>query len=201
MAKQPADVLAFWFGNPEQEDPAYLNGRQKFWFSKSDETDATIHREFGDLIEQACKGKLEEWENDASSRLALILILDQFSRNCFRDTPSAFSQDTRALQLALEALENGMYESLSPIKRMFYLMPLEHAEDLAIQEQCVAEFEKVCDLVEGSTKETFRDFSRYAVAHRDVIAQFGRFPHRNQILGRESTPEEKVYLAKPGSGF
>lgn len=203
MNAQARQVLEFWFGEADRhaDQEAYLQERQQFWFRKSADTDATIRDRFGDLLAIACHGGLTEWEQTAQERLALILILDQFSRNVYRDTPAAFTQDARALRLSLDALDSGMMMQVNSLWQMFYLMPLEHAEDLAVQNRCVKAFEALADAVPEQEKAMFRNFASYAVAHQDVIAEFGRFPHRNVILGRESTATEKAYLAKPGAGF
>jgi uncharacterized protein (DUF924 family) len=182
-------VLDFWFGPPPlaSRDP---------WFRKDPAFDESIRARFGGLVDQTLAGPLG-WGPDPRARLAEILVLDQFPRNLFRDSPRAFSGDPRALALAQDHIAAGHHRRLPAIHQAFLFMPLEHSEDLDAQEECVTLFREL----EGVTGlPLLGDFLRYAEAHRDVIARFGRFPHRNALLGRESTPEELDYLRRHG-GF
>ena len=187
-----AEVLAFWFG------PAPLAPRRE-WFVKSAEFDALIGRRFGTLVDAALAGPLG-WGGDAQAQLAELILLDQFTRNLFRGQARAFAGDARALALALSLLESGGHLTLHPLQRWFAYMPLEHAEDLALQDRCVAMFEALVDDADEHA-EALKGALDYARKHRDVIRQFGRFPHRNVALGRSSTAAEEAYVAQPGSGF
>ncbi|MGR9037812.1 MAG: DUF924 family protein [Gammaproteobacteria bacterium] len=189
---ESADVLAFWFGKPD--DPAYANPRAR-WFERNPAFDVEIERRFRGLYERAVAGQYDHWAAESGSCLALILVFDQFPRNMFRDTPRAFATDSRALALARHALERGFDQQVLPAHRTFFYLPFEHSEDLADQNRSVALFEAV---EPHPGRATGID---YAVRHRDVIARFGRFPHRNAIMGRSSTPDEAEFLKLPNSGF
>jgi uncharacterized protein (DUF924 family) len=181
-------VIDFWFGPPP------LASRRE-WFVKSPAFDESIRQRFGGLVEQALAGPLG-WGEDAVSRLAEIVVLDQFPRNLFRGQARAFAGDARARSIALALIDAGADQTLHPLQRWFVYLPLEHAEDLALQDRSVAQFEALA----AADPETAGAMD-YAYRHRDVIRRFGRFPHRNAALGRASTAEELAYLAQPGSGF
>lgn len=187
-AKDPraAEVLAFWFGS---------GGRDKRWFEKNPAFDREIGTRFLALHGRAASGLLAHWQRNPADCLALIVLLDQFSRNIYRGTARAFATDAQALGAARHAIANGFDRSMQPVKRMFVYLPFEHAESL--EEQV-----KACELTKPLVEfpET-GDAYRYAVLHRDVIKRFGRFPHRNAPLGRVSTPEEAKFLQGPGSSF
>jgi uncharacterized protein (DUF924 family) len=195
MTESIDTIHRFWFG--ELNDKGLSGAEfQSLWFKKSEVTDQRIQERFGDLIQQAVAGQLNDWVTTDHGLVALIILLDQFTRNVCRNSPSAFSADPLALKLALQAVDNGRHLDLPAIHRVFLYLPLEHSEDLAIQEKCVALFEELVKSV-GLGVE---GFAGYATAHRDVIARFGRFPHRNAILDRDSSKEELEYLATHG-GF
>jgi uncharacterized protein (DUF924 family) len=194
-------IVKFWFG---ELDETGMSGADyhRLWFSASPETDARCRRCFGERVVQAVGGELDnwadsDWTHGDQGLVALVLLLDQFTRNIYRDTPAAFAGDAAALALAQRAIETGRYQRLPAIHQAFLYMPLEHCEDPEVQDECVTLFEELTAIT-GS--EQMAGFTRYAIAHRDVIAQFGRFPHRNAILGRESTPAELAYLEQHG-GF
>jgi uncharacterized protein (DUF924 family) len=187
-----AAVLGFWFGVPD--DPNYANPRPQ-WFGKAPAFDAEIGRRFRSLYEGAAVGIYDHWRADPHGCLALILVLDQFPRNMFRGTARAFATDVQALALARHAVEKGFDGRVPPSHRTFFYLPFEHSEDIGDQHRAVALFEAVEHHPE---REKGID---YAVRHRDVIARFGRFPHRNEILGRASTPEEIAFLKLPDSRF
>lgn len=188
-------VLTFWFGEPGSPESSYSQ-RRRLWFLKSEETDETIRQEFMPLYVQAATGELDSWDTDAESCLALLLILDQFPRHMFRDMPRAFATDAKALAIAKYAVNRGMDEALSPVQRLFMYLPIEHSENLEDQHRSVALIETIKNL-----DADLEDAYDYALRHRDVIQRFGRFPHRNDVLGRESTPEELEFLQQPGSRF
>lgn len=188
---QAKKILDFWFGQPEQ--PIYGKPRKE-WFRKNPEFDLEVRDRFLIDYEQAVAGKLEDWKNSAQTCLALILLFDQFPRNMFRSTPQAFATDWRALSAAQYVIAQGYDSELLPVQRWFIYLPFEHSENLEHQNQAVALFEQLSDPDSvTATKSTIR--------HREVILRFGRFPHRNVILGRVSTPEEEEFLRQPGAAF
>ena len=189
----PADVLEFWFGAPGSAEHGSL---RKCWFEKDPAFDAEIRRRFLALVDEAAAGRLDDWADRPEGLLALIVLLDQFPRNLFRDAPRAFATDAQALALAQQALAQGVDALLMPVARAFIYLPFEHSEDLAMQDRAVALFAAL-----AQHGEAFASYLDYAERHRDVIRRFGRFPHRNAILGRASTPEEIAFLARPGAGF
>ena len=190
---EPArDVLEFWFGAPG--DPTWGQDRPE-WFRKDDSFDQGIRTRFGPLIEAALVGELSDWTTPWSA-LAQIIVLDQFARNAFRGGPRAFAGDRLALAIAQRLVASGQDRDLPPTQRSFVYMPFEHAEDLAMQNESVRLFRELEAAHPAATES--RD---YAERHRAIIARFGRFPHRNAILGRASTPEEVEFLKLPGSGF
>lgn len=175
-------VLKFWF---EECTPSN-------WFQKDADFDARLKEKFEPLITRALAGQLDEWSAQPDGCLALILLLDQFTRNIYRDTPRAFSGDEFALVLSLRAVSEGWVENAkTEAERQFYLMPMMHSEDIDIQD-------KSLDLFKKYTNDHVYD---YAIRHRDIVARFGHFPHRNAILGRPSTAEEVEFLTQPGSSF
>jgi uncharacterized protein (DUF924 family) len=183
-----AEVLAFWFGPPP------LATRPE-WFRKDPAFDEAIRARFGARVDAAIDGTLPA-PVGAEAVLARLILLDQFPRNLFRGQARAFAGDPAARVLALDLIDQGGERVLHPLQRWFVYLPLEHAEDLALQDRCCALFATLAAEAPG-----FDSALDYAERHRDVIRRFGRFPHRNAALGRASTPEEQVYLATPGSGF
>lgn len=177
----PPDVLRFWF---EEIDP-------KAWWRKDADFDAMVAERFGALLQRAAACELWPWRASAEGRLAEILVLDQFSRNIHRDTPLAFAQDPLALALAQEAVAGGHDQQLVPQHRAFVYMPYMHSESLTVHDEALRLF--------SQPELAFNlDFER---RHRDIVARFGRYPHRNAILGRSSTAEEQAFLQQPGSSF
>lgn len=193
-------VLEFWFGDLLNID-SYPKEKSHLWFVKSDQTDNLIQEQFGDLVDEALSGGLTQWEADIRSRLALIILLDQFTRNIYRGKANAFRGDTRAYHLAMDALDQGMDRELKLIERVFLYLPLEHWESMSAQDLSVAAFRRLHKESSDAFRPHAEGFVDYAIRHRDVIVQFGRYPHRNHILGRASTPEELAFLEKPGSSF
>ena len=185
-------VLDFWF--LPDDDPAHGDDRAE-WFRKDAAFDASIRERFLPDIERAIGGAFVEWDLDVGGALARIVMLDQFTRNVFRDTPRAFAGDPLALACAYAQVDSGRDRTLSRVERSFVYLPFEHAEDLAMQDKGVALYEQL-------GRDNGRpDAAAWAIKHRDIIARFGRFPHRNRVLGRESTPEEIAFLKTPGSSF
>ena len=187
----PDKVLDFWFGGPA--DPDYGKARP-LWFTKSEATDQLVRQRFGDTVEEALRGSFDDWAATPRGALALILVLDQFTRNIFRDSPRAFAGDAKALRLASNLVDRDDDRRLSPIERWFAYMPFEHSEFMNDQIESVRLFEQLA-------KEGLEEPLAWAVKHYDVIERFGRFPHRNAILGRESTADEIEFLKEQGSRF
>lgn len=200
LSPPAASVLAFWFG-AGTDDAATAQTQRKLWWSKDAAVDAGMRTRFATLVSTAAAGGHDDWAGTPQGRLALIVLFDQLPRNIYRDTPQAFAFDARALQLALDGIATGADQPLRPIERVFCYLPLEHAESLAMQERSVTLFTALAADAPDNVRDTFRGFADYAVRHREVIARFGRFPHRNRILGRVSTPEEMEFLKQPGSSF
>lgn len=175
------NVIDFWFSQ----------NTQQFWFAKSDAFDQQLHDQFSDLLQQASQGELWSWRKSAEGRLAEIIVLDQFSRNLFRDHPNSFAQDTLALALAQESISLGLDQHLRPEQRSFLYMPFMHSESTFIHEHALRLFEDLGNPIN-------LDFEK---KHKIIIDQFGRYPHRNIILGRQSTAEELAFLTQPNSSF
>lgn len=200
MTETAASILAFWFGD-EPSRAATSPECARMWWSKQPAVDAQMQARFGVLVEQAGGGWLDAWAEKPEGRLALILLADQFSRNIHRGTPLSFALDPVARQWTLQGLADGAFEGLLPIQRMFAYMPLEHSESLEHQDRCVELMKGLRDGASPEERKTFEGFADYAERHREVIRRFGRFPHRNAILGRTNTPEEEAFLRTPGSSF
>jgi uncharacterized protein (DUF924 family) len=193
-------ILEFWFGS-DSDDAAVAKERANLWWSKNKDTDDQIRRRFEIYVIRAALGQMNDWLATARGRLALILLTDQFPRNIYRDTARAFSCDEKALTWCIEGLEQKVDRELWPIERVFFYLPLEHAEFMEHQDLSVKYFGELVSTVPSEQRTAFEEYLDYAVRHRDIIARFGRFPHRNQILGRESSAEELAFLAEPGSSF
>ena len=183
MRDAKSEVLDFWF---DETAPVQ-------WFQKNEEFDALVKKRFHDVYERAINLTYADWRNSPDGVLALCIILDQFPRNMFRNMPQSFATDAMALDIARDAIQKGFDQVLSPVQRRFLYLPFEHSEKIEDQRRAVALF------------ETMREVDplgyEYALRHLHTIKRFGRFPHRNAILGRENTPEEKLYLEEPGAGF
>lgn len=189
----PEAVLQFWFETPAA-DAATLGRKIKRWYMGGPELDAQIVERFGEAVEQALAGKLEHWAADVRGRLALIIVLDQFTRSMFRDDPRTYAGDALAQCLAEDAFDQGLEEELSSEERNFLIMPLLHAENLEHQERAVQEMERLRSGVPDEMRPVWAMGVEQAHKYRDIIRRFGRFPHRNAILGRESTAEEVELL-------
>lgn len=175
------DIITFWFEeiSPEQ------------WFKKDKEFDAMLLERAGTTVIKALNGQLDRWSKTSTGSVSLVILLDQFTRNIFRDTPKAFSGDEMALVLSQKSINSKWFSELSMTFKQFLLMPMMHSEDISIQEKSLPLFKQ------HANNRTYE----FAVKHRDIIAKFGRFPHRNLILSRPSTEEELMFLNEPGSSF
>ena len=197
----PDDILEFWLGDAAHTADA-LKEKSKLWFRKSDDTDRRLRERFGETVEALADGLADDWAQAGRlPRLAAIIALDQFSRNIYRGTPASFANDPLALKLTLSAIEQGDHVGAAVVEQVFLFLPLEHAEDLDLQVQCVELFRNLKMHAPEAFSEACADWLDYAHRHKKVIDLFGRFPHRNAILGRPSTPAELEFLAQPGSGF
>ncbi len=178
-------ILNFWFGEPGSSS----YGQYKdFWFQSTPELDQQIRTQFEPVYKKAVKGELDALSQTPEDSLALVILLDQFPRNMYRGTPQAFASDPKALEVATEALKKKFDQDLLPLQKMFLYLPFEHSEDIKNQEKSVTLFKALGD----------EAVLKYAIEHRDIIAQFGRFPHRNAILGRENTLKEINFLETGG---
>lgn len=197
-------VREFWFGKLPLS-PEALAARMDFWFGEDASSlavrDAEIRARFGELLERAAGGRLESWADGPRRRLSLILLLDQFPRNIFRGTARAFAYDSRALALTLSGMQSGADAALDAAERMFFYMPLQHAESGEVQDESVAACRRLLAEAPAELRPSFAAVLEYAEQHRSVIERFGRFPHRNRVLGRESTPAEEAWLSGSGERF
>ena len=193
-------ILEFWFRAQELSAPQ-IDRRMDIWFGEDEVFDLECKKNFADDIENASEGKLDHWAHKPLGRLALILVLDQFRRNIYRNTAEAFSKDIVALKLCVEGAMAKKDQGLTPIQRAFFYMPLQHAESAKVQAKSVELFTKLAEAVSPTYRQTFETMTQFAELHRDIIEQFGRFPHRNQLLNRENTAEEDEYLSIDGPDF
>jgi uncharacterized protein (DUF924 family) len=196
------EILNYWFGTlGEDEMPS--SGYYTMWFAKKDDVDQYIKINFEEDLKSASEGKLKGWENTPLGALALILLFDQFPRNMYRGTVKAFSQDSLALEVCLRGINKGFDKKLHPVERLFFYMRLQHSESLEMQRKSVKSFSNLEKLFPPPhpLAAMISGFKEYADKHCVIIARFGRFPHRNEILGRASMPEEIEFLKEPGSSF
>jgi uncharacterized protein (DUF924 family) len=195
-----ARVLDYWFED-RSDVFRFEPARVERWFQSGGAHDEAITAAFGPDLLRAIRGELDHWAESAEGCLALIILLDQFSRHIYRGTPKAFAQDPKAQLLACQGMDRGLDRLLRPVERVFFYMPLEHAEDLELQEQSVRAFTDLVSSVPVEYRDAYLGFLDYAARHRAVIERFGRFPDLNAILGRTSTPAELVFLEEPDSSF
>jgi len=199
-------VLLFWLG-PRPYTAAQVAQRSRLWFGNAAapeltaQADELIAERFGALLAAAERGELGAWESGPRRRLALILLLDQFPRNVYRGSARAFAQDGKALSLAVSGMQLGADAALDPLERLFFYMPLMHAESLPVQEESMAAFRRLLDEAPEALHTYFEGSLRYAQQHRDLIERFGRFPYRNALVGRTSTEAESEWLAGGGERF
>lgn len=194
------EVLLFWFG-PLEEDGAVGEAARRRWFSKDPDFDDELRQRFGGLHAELGGNSEHPWRSQVRSNLAYIIVLDQMSRNMYRDTPNMYATDALARDATLVAVERGDDLQLTTAEVVFLFMPLMHSERLLDQERCVELFSKLRERVPASQRSNIENSLDYAKRHRDIVKKWGRFPHRNEILGRESTPEELAFLKEPGSSF
>lgn len=196
----PRDVLDFWLG---QHDPTSFADDQwtSRWWKKDPALDEEIRGRFASTYEAIVTGKLDTWLDQPLDRVAYIIVLDQFARNMFRDTAKMYTADPMAVAAALQGIDGDAHRELTGDTRIFLYMPLMHAEDLALQDRCVALFEAFAAACPDQARPRVASNHKYAILHRDIVKRFGRFPHRNALLGRTSTPEELEFLTQPGSAF
>lgn len=193
------DIHQFWFGEHDGLTPPA--DKADMWFGNGRAYDDTIRARFGALPDFAAAGSFDSWRDEPRSSLALILVLDQFPRHVHRNSARAFAYDAKAREVCLSGIATGHDVALTPLERSFYYMPLEHAEDRALQERSVALFQSLRDTAGEDVREAYENTLHYAVAHRDIVVRFGRFPHRNELLDRETTAEEADFLSQPDSSF
>jgi uncharacterized protein (DUF924 family) len=193
-------ILSFWFKEQELSAPQ-IDRRMDMWFSEDPVFDHEIEKEFADDVSAACEGSLDHWAAESQGRLALIILIDQFRRNIYRNSAAAFSKDKLALRLCVEGAMEKIDRGLTPIQRVFFYMPLQHAESRKVQAKSVELYDRLAELVSPTYRETFLTVAQFAELHKDIVDQFGRFPHRNKLLGREDTAEEAEYLAGDSPDF
>lgn len=196
----PHEILEFWFG-PDADQPLE---RAEKWFQPDDEFDREIRERFEDDVERAAAGEYDSWRQTPRGSLAYIILLDQFTRNIYRDSPKAFAHDSRTVEATLEGIERDFDEELEPVERAFFYMPLMHSEDPEVQETSLEMFDRLRKSApeeDQRVKSTVQSNYDFAVKHAEIIDRFGRYPHRNEVLGRESTDEERAFLEERGRGF
>lgn len=197
----PADVLTYWFGN-KTIIFHHIEERNALWFHAHPKTDAEIKEKFSDLLIEVKNGQHEDWLDTPQGRLAYIIVLDQFSRVVYRGQPEAFATDEHCMQVVQVGLSKEHDLALTPIERVFFYMPFQHTENATFQKQGLPLFQSlVNDACDESQKVYFDEYAAYAHRHAIVIDQFGRFPHRNALLGRNTTPDELRHLEKFPNGF
>ena len=194
------DVLTFWFKEHALSAPQ-IDRRMDIWFGADPIFDHEITKEFSNDVELASAGKLDYWAESPRGRLALIIMVDQFRRNIYRNTAQAFSKDTTALKYCVEGAMKKHEQDLAPIEKVFFYMPLQHAESRKVQAKSVKIYARLIDSASPTYRETFETVLQFAELHKDIIDQFGRFPHRNTLLKRANTPEENEYLTGDSPTF
>lgn len=198
---RPDDVIQFWLGDLSQPGADPLANARRWW-KKDEAFDREIRERFQETLERGVRGELASWEESPRGRLALVLLYDQLSRNMFRGTARSFAQDPLARAVTDKAFEAGDDHVLAPIEVSFLLMPFMHAEDVALQQRAVDGFIALRDASDDEKlRENFESSVKFARMHMAIVERFGRFPHRNAILGRASTPQEIEFLKQPNSSF
>jgi uncharacterized protein (DUF924 family) len=194
------ELLDFWFGGLREGKPVPPE-RFALWFGGAETTDRQIRERFAADVERADAGGYDGWRAFPRGTLALLILLDQFPRNIYRGSPRAYDFDGKARELCLAGLDAGQDRELITVQRAFFYLPLEHSEDISLQQRSVAVFAELLRQAPATLREHCRSFLDYAERHRAIIERFGRFPHRNSSLSRPSTAEEEVFLREPGSSF
>jgi uncharacterized protein (DUF924 family) len=189
--RTPSDVLEFWFSEQSRA----------LWFEKNSAFDEAIRGRFEDTVRAAATGELEHWERTAPGALALVIVLDQFPRNLYRGSARAFAADPRAREVADRALSRRLDQDIPLAQRHFFFLPFEHSESTGDQERSIALFQAWAEAHDGPARDRALEQMRYVHRHAEIVARFGRFPHRNEALGRESTEAEIAFLREPMSGF
>ncbi len=196
----PRQILDFWFGS-EADDVVIADRQASLWWAKSAVSDARIKQQFETTVQAAAAGALDAWRTTPQGRLALILLTDQFPRNIYRDTLRAFAFDAEARALCTDGLRQGHDQALRPIERVFFYLPLEHSENRDDQARCAALMRQLVDVVAPAHRPLYEGYLDFALRHQIIVDRFGRFPHRNEILGRTHTADEMQFLQQPDSGF
>jgi uncharacterized protein (DUF924 family) len=195
------NLLTFWFGSGTLSDPRYVGERVQMWFGKNEKVDEQMRTRFGPWLDACAAGELASWRESVRGRLATVLLLDQVPRNSFRGQRRAFAYDPEALACTRAALSQGDDKVLHPVECIFLLLPFEHSENLKDQEESLRRFSELAERTPPALRQIADGTLDYARRHHEIITRFGRFPHRNSILGRTSTLEEVEFLKQPGSGF
>ena len=198
---EPKEILDYWFADAATAEPDDLKAHFQRWFEGGKEVDEEIKSRFGKQVELVASGKLGAWENTTEGALALIILLDQFTRNVYRGTGEAFAHDDKALKLTQKLIESGVDKNLPWPHRGFLYMPMQHSEDKDVQAKGVKTYQSLMEDVPEVLKKVVKGFADSAREHKAIIDKFGRFPHRNKVLGRESTEEELSYLATGAKRF
>ena len=193
-------VLSFWFKEQALSAPQ-IDQRMEVWFNEDPVFDHEIKKDFADDVSKASNGDLDHWAHNPLGRLALIILIDQFRRNIYRGTANAFSKDQLALKLCVQGAIEKKDQGLTPIQKVFFYMPLQHAESRKVQAKSVGLYNRLAASVSPTLRETFLTIAHFAELHKDIIDQFGRFPHRNILLNRQNTPEEDEYLTGDAPNF
>lgn len=196
----PDQLLTFWFADAATDPPA-ANKRYSFWFEANPDVDDQIRGRFSGLYAQAGSRGLDGWQTAARSCLALVITLDQLPRNLFRGTPAAFGTDPPAQRVCQHGLEKNYLAQFTPAEQAFFLMPLQHAEDIALQEESVRRCQALLAQAPPDWRAFLNSWLGFARKHLTIIQRFGRFPHRNVILGRRSTPDEQAFLDSGSGSF
>lgn len=199
MNSEARKVLNFWFG--EVKDNVAVPQKSSNWYKKDPKFDLEIKTHFEPLVKKAATSKLDHWLESPKEVLAFVILLDQFCRNLHRNSPKAFEHDEIALDATKNALERNYHQELFLIERQFLYMPLMHSEEISDQKKCCELFRELVNQSEGELNSFFKNALQYADRHKEIIERFGRFPHRNEVLGRKSTKEETEFLKEPNSSF
>lgn len=200
MQTEPKDVLDYWFGD-ETDDIAVSKSQSGLWWAKNEDADKEIRRRFLPVVQASVNGELSGWGHDPHALLAQIILVDQFNRNIWRNDRRAFADDPKAREWASQLIAGSGDLALRSIERVFAYLPFQHSESIDDQGRCVALYEQLRDAQQGQMRKMCHGYLDYAHAHHRIIARFGRFPHRNSTLGRESTDEELEFLSQPGSSY